>query len=196
MKITGNIKIFLIIPAVLIFSMLSTITAFAEPVLDDPAPVTDNAETEPLATEPPATEPPATEPPATESPATEPPATEQPAETQPATETVPVTQAPATKPAEEDPVATVPPTYDVNELPTLANSTEVAEDLPTAIGADNESGGVSMIGGIVCWIAVGISSIIIIAFLLSTKGRSKSGIGRYESGNKIGGHNYKTNIKY
>ncbi len=88
------------------------------------------------------------------------------------------------------------PTYDVNQLPTLVDSTQIAEDLPTAIGADSESGGVSYVGGIVCWIAVGVSAAVIIAFLLSTKGKNKSGIGRYESGNKFGGNRYSDNIKY
>ena len=65
------------------------------------------------------------------------------------------------------------PTYDVNKLPTLVDSTQVAEELPTAIGAD-EDGGVSFVGGVVCWIAVIISACVIIAFLLSTKVKGKN----------------------
>ena len=107
----------------------------------------------------PVTEPVATEPVYTE-PETEP-------ETEPATE-------PETKP-ETEPVTEnyTEPTYDVNKLPTLVDSTQVAEELPTAIGAD-EDGGVSFVGGVVCWIAVIISACVIIAFLLSTKVKGKN----------------------
>lgn len=107
----------------------------------------------------PVTEPVATEPVYTE-PKTEP-------ETEPATE--PVTE-PETEPVTEN---YTEPTYDVNKLPTLVDSTQVAEELPTAIGAD-EDGGVSFVGGVVCWIAVIISACVIIAFLLSTKVKGKN----------------------
>ena len=107
----------------------------------------------------PVTEPVATEPVYTE-PETEP-------ETEPATE--PVTE-PETEPVTEN---YTEPTYDVNKLPTLVDSTQVAEELPTAIGAD-EDGGVSFVGGVVCWIAVIISACVIIAFLLSTKVKGKN----------------------
>lgn len=107
----------------------------------------------------PVTEPVVTEPVYTE-PKTEP-------ETEPATE--PVTE-PETEPVTEN---YTEPTYDVNKLPTLVDSTQVAEELPTAIGAD-EDGGVSFVGGVVCWIAVIISACVIIAFLLSTKVKGKN----------------------
>ena len=142
-----NIKKFSIILAIAtLFCVMSFTTAFAEEVVTEPV-------TEPVATEPVYTEP-ETEP-ETE-PATEP-------ETEPETEheTEPVTEN-YTEPA-----------YDVNKLPTLVDSTQVAEELPTAIGAD-EDGGVSFVGGVVCWIAVIISACVIIAFLLSTKVKGKS----------------------
>ena len=149
---------------------MSFTTAFAEDVVTEP--VTEPVATEPVYTEPktePETEP-ATEPetePVTE-PETEPetePVTEP--ETEPATE--PVTE-PETEPVTEN---YTEPTYDVNKLPTLVDSTQVAEELPTAIGAD-EDGGVSFVGGVVCWIAVIISACVIIAFLLSTKVKGKN----------------------
>ena len=166
-----NIKKFSIVLAIAtLFCVMSFTTAFAEDVVTEPV-------TEPVATEPvtqePETEPktePATEPvtePVTE-PETEPetePKTEP--ETEPATE--PVTE-PETEPVTEN---YTEPTYDVNKLPTLVDSTQVAEELPTAIGAD-EDGGVSFVGGVVCWIAVIISACVIIAFLLSTKVKGKN----------------------
>ena len=166
-----NIKKFSIVLAIAtLFCVMSFTTAFAEDVVTEPV-------TEPVATEPvtqePVTEPktePATEPvtePVTE-PETEPetePVTEP--ETEPATE--PVTE-PETEPVTEN---YTEPTYDVNKLPTLVDSTQVAEELPTAIGAD-EDGGVSFVGGVVCWIAVIISACVIIAFLLSTKVKGKN----------------------
>lgn len=168
-----NIKKFSIVLAIAtLFCVMSFTTAFAEDVVTEPV-------TEPVATEPVYTEP-KTEP-ETE-PATEP-------ETEPVTEPVtqapetePVTQAPETEPATEpvtepetEPVTEnyTEPTYDVNKLPTLVDSTQVAEELPTAIGAD-EDGGVSFVGGVVCWIAVIISACVIIAFLLSTKVKGKN----------------------
>lgn len=168
-----NIKKFSIIVVIMtLFCVMSYTTAFAEDVVTEPV-------TEPVATEPVYTEP-KTEP-ETE-PATEP-------ETEPVTEPVtqapetePVTQAPETEPATEpvtepetEPVTEnyTEPTYDVNKLPTLVDSTQVAEELPTAIGAD-EDGGVSFVGGVVCWIAVIISACVIIAFLLSTKVKGKN----------------------
>ena len=81
-------------------------------------------------------------------------------------------------------------TYDVNELPTLVDSTQVAEDLPTAIGADTNTGGVSMIGGIVCWVGVLIAVAVILACLFSTRGKAKSSAGRFESGNKLNKSSY------
>ena len=105
--------------------------------------------------------------------------------TEPVTEPVatePVTQETVTEPdtepetePETEPVTEnyTEPTYDVNKLPTLVDSTQVAEELPTAIGAD-EDGGVSFVGGVVCWIAVIISACVIIAFLLSTKVKGKN----------------------
>lgn len=166
-----NIKKFSIVLAIAtLFCVMSFTTAFAEDVVTEPV-------TEPVATEPVYTEPktePETEP-ATE-PETEP-VTEQ--ETEPETEPVtepetePVTE-PVTEP-ETEPVTEnyTEPTYDVNKLPTLVDSTQVAEELPTAIGAD-EDGGVSFVGGVVCWIAVIISACVIIAFLLSTKVKGKN----------------------
>ena len=166
-----NIKKFSIVLAIAtLFCVMSFTTAFAEDVVTEP--VTEPVVTEPVYTEPktePETEP-ATEPetePVTE-PATEPetePVTEP--ETEPATE--PVTE-PETEPVTEN---YTEPTYDVNKLPTLVDSTQVAEELPTAIGAD-EDGGVSFVGGVVCWIAVIISACVIIAFLLSTKVKGKN----------------------
>lgn len=166
-----NIKKFSIVLAIAtLFCVMSFTTAFAEDVVTEP--VTEPVATEPVYTEPktePETEP-ATEP-ETE-PVTEP-------ETEPETE--PVTE-PETKPAAEpvtepetEPVTEnyTEPTYDVNKLPTLVDSTQVAEELPTAIGAD-EDGGVSFVGGVVCWIAVIISACVIIAFLLSTKVKGKN----------------------
>ena len=150
-----NIKKFSIVLAIAtLFCVMSFTTAFAEDVVTEPV-------TEPVATEPVYTEP-KTEP-ETE-PATEP-------ETEPETE--PVTE-PETEP-ETEPVTEnyTEPTYDVNKLPTLVDSTQVAEELPTAIGAD-EDGGVSFVGGVVCWIAVIISACVIIAFLLSTKVKGKN----------------------
>ena len=92
--------------------------------------------------------------------------------------TEPVTEPVATEPVTEPETEAVTenytePTYDVNKLPTLVDSTQVAEELPTAIGAD-EDGGVSFVGGVVCWIAVIISACVIIAFLLSTKVKGKN----------------------
>ena len=170
-----NIKKFSIVLAIAtLFCVMSFTTAFAEDVVTEP--VTEPVATEPVYTEPetepetePATEPetePVTEP-VTE-PETEPetePVTEP--ETEPATE--PVTE-PETEPVTEN---YTEPTYDVNKLPTLVDSTQVAEELPTAIGAD-EDGGVSFVGGVVCWIAVIISACVIIAFLLSTKVKGKN----------------------
>ena len=150
-----NIKKFSIVLAIAtLFCVMSFTTAFAEDVVTEPV-------TEPVATEPVYTEP-KTEP-ETE-PVTEP-------ETEPETE--PVTE-PETEP-ETEPVTEnyTEPTYDVNKLPTLVDSTQVAEELPTAIGAD-EDGGVSFVGGVVCWIAVIISACVIIAFLLSTKVKGKN----------------------
>lgn len=166
-----NIKKFSIVLAIAtLFCVMSFTTAFAEDVVTEP--VTEPVATEPVYTEPktePETEP-ATEPetePVTE-PETEP-------ETEPVTEpeTEPVTE-PVTEP-ETEPVTEnyTEPTYDVNKLPTLVDSTQVAEELPTAIGAD-EDGGVSFVGGVVCWIAVIISACVIIAFLLSTKVKDKN----------------------
>lgn len=166
-----NIKKFSIVLAIAtLFCVMSFTTAFAEDVVTEP--VTEPVATEPVYTEPktePETEP-ATEPetePVTE-PETEP-------ETEPVTEpeTEPVTE-PVTEP-ETEPVTEnyTEPTYDVNKLPTLVDSTQVAEELPTAIGAD-EDGGVSFVGGVVCWIAVIISACVIIAFLLSTKVKGKN----------------------
>ena len=158
-----NIKKFSIVLAIAtLFCVMSFTTAFAEDVVTEP--VTEPVATEPVYTEPktePETEP-ATEPetePVTE-PVTEP-------ETEPETE--PVTE-PETEPVTEN---YTEPTYDVNKLPTLVDSTQVAEELPTAIGAD-EDGGVSFVGGVVCWIAVIISACVIIAFLLSTKVKGKN----------------------
>lgn len=179
----------------------SLLTAFAEDiaVVTDPPVETVAPATEAPVTEAPVTEAPVTEAPVTEAPETLPPETEAPETEAPVTE-APETEPEYTEPSPEEPQATQawtePQTYNVNELPTLPDSTEVAEDLPTAIGADSESGGVSLVGGIVCWIGVGVSLAVIIAFLLSTTGKNKAGIGRYESGNKIGGHHYQNNIRY
>ena len=166
-----NIKKFSIVLAIAtLFCVMSYTTAFAEDVVTEP--VTEPVATEPVYTEPetePETEP-ATEPetePVTE-PETEP-------ETEPVTE--PETE-PATEPETEPETEAVTenytePNYDVNKLPTLVDSTQVAEELPTAIGAD-EDGGVSFVGGVVCWIAVIISACVIIAFLLSIKVKGKN----------------------
>lgn len=189
-------KIIIITASALILTLCSLSTAFAEDI-----PVTDPPETFASATEAPVTEPSATEPTVvTEESETLPTETE-PTETEPTATEAPETEPVYTEPAPEETQKatqewTQPQTYDVNKLPTLPDSTEVAEDLPTAIGADSESGGVSLVGGIVCWIGVGVSLAVIIAFLLSTTGKNKAGIGRYESGNKIGGHRYKNNIRY
>lgn len=168
-----NIKKFSIVLAIAtLFCVMSFTTAFAEDVVTEPV-------TEPVATEP-VTQEPVTEP-VTQEPVTEP-VTQEPV-TEPATEpeTEPVTE-PETKPATEpvtepetEPVTEnyTEQTYDVNKLPTLVDSTQVAEELPTAIGAD-EDGGVSFVGGVVCWIAVIISACVIIAFLLSTKVKGKN----------------------
>ena len=148
-----NIKKFSIILAIAtLFCVMSFTTAFAEEVVTEPV-------TEPVATEP-VTQEPVTEP-VTQEPVTEP-VTQEPV-------TEPVTE-PETEPVTENYTA---PTYDVNKLPTLVDSTQVAEELPTAIGAD-EDGGVSFVGGVVCWIAVIISACVIIAFLLSTKVKGKN----------------------
>ena len=156
-----NIKKFSIILAIAtLFCVMSFTTAFAEEVVTEPV-------TEPVATEPVATEP------VTQEPVTEP--VTEPVYTEPETE--PETK-PATEPETEQETEPVTenytePAYDVNKLPTLVDSTQVAEELPTAIGAD-EDGGVSFVGGVVCWIAVIISACVIIAFLLSTKVKGKS----------------------
>lgn len=160
-----NIKKFSIVLAIAtLFCVMSFTTAFAEDVVTEP--VTEPVATEPVTQEPvtePVTQEPVTEP-VTQEPVTEP-------ETEPETE--PVTE-PETEP-ETEPVTEnyTEPTYDVNKLPTLVDSTQVAEELPTAIGAD-EDGGVSFVGGVVCWIAVIISACVIIAFLLSTKVKGKN----------------------
>ena len=165
-----NIKKFSIILAIAtLFCVMSFTTAFAEEVVTEP--VTEPVATEPVATEP-VTQEPVTEPVTQElvtEPVTEPIYTEP--ETEP--ETKPATE-PETEP-ETEPVTEnyTEPAYDVNKLPTLVDSTQVAEELPTAIGAD-EDGGVSFVGGVVCWIAVIISACVIIAFLLSTKVKGKS----------------------
>ena len=174
-----NIKKFSIILAIAaLFCVMSFTTAFAEEVVTEP--VTEPVATEPVATEP-VTQEPVTEP-VTQEPVTEP-VTQEPV-TEPVTEPVytePETE-PETKPATEpetepetEPVTEnyTEPAYDVNKLPTLVDSTQVAEELPTAIGAD-EDGGVSFVGGVVCWIAVIISACVIIAFLLSTKVKGKN----------------------
>lgn len=156
-----NIKKFSIVLAIAtLFCVMSFTTAFAEDVVTEP--VTEPVATEPVTQEPvtePVTQEPVTEP-VTQEPVTEP-------ETEPATE--PETE-PETEPVTEN---YTEPTYDVNKLPTLVDSTQVAEELPTAIGAD-EDGGVSFVGGVVCWIAVIISACVIIAFLLSTKVKGKN----------------------
>lgn len=160
-----NIKKFSIVLAIAtLFCVMSFTTAFAEDVVTEP--VTEPVATEPVTQEPvtePVTQEPVTEP-VTQEPVTEP-VTEP--ETEPATE--PETE-PETEPVTEN---YTEPTYDVNKLPTLVDSTQVAEELPTAIGAD-EDGGVSFVGGVVCWIAVIISACVIIAFLLSTKVKGKN----------------------
>ncbi|MBQ9673386.1 MAG: hypothetical protein IJV39_02040 [Ruminococcus sp.] len=84
-----------------------------------------------------------------------------------------------------------PTTRDLSQLPTLMDSTEIAEKLPVAVGADSENGGVSYIGGIICWICVGVAVSVILAFVLSTTGKGRSGIGRYDSGDKLGGTRYR-----
>lgn len=192
-------KIILITASAIVLVVCSLSSAFAEDI-----PVTDPPETVAPVTEAPVTEAPVTEAPVTEAPVTEAPETLPPETYAPETEP-PVTEAPETEPVYTEPYQeeteatqawTEPQTYNVNELPTLPDSTEIAEDLPTAIGADSESGGVSLVGGIVCWIGVGVSLAVIIAFLLSTTGKNKAGIGRYESGNKIGGHHYQNNVRY
>ncbi len=161
-----NIKKFSIVLAIAtLFCVMSFTTAFAEDVVTEPV-------TEPVATEP-VTQEPVTEP-VTQEPVTEP-VTQEPV-TEPVT--APVYTEPATEPETEpeaEPVTEnyTEPTYDVNKLPTLVDSTQVAEELPTAIGAD-EDGGVSFVGGVVCWIAVIISACVIIAFLLSTKVKGKN----------------------
>ncbi|MDY4813226.1 MAG: hypothetical protein SO152_05175 [Ruminococcus sp.] len=208
-------KILIITMTAFVFVLCSLSSAFAEdiPVTDPPvetvapateapvteAPVTESPETLPPETEAPVTEEPETLPPETEAPVTEEPETLPPETEAPETE-APETEPEYTEPYQEEPEVTQawtePQTYDVNELPTLPESNEIAEDLPTAIGADSDSGGVSLVGGIVCWIGVGVSLAVIIAFLLSTRGKNKVGIGRYESGNKIGGHHYQNNIRY
>lgn len=168
-----NIKKFSIVLAIAtLFCVMSFTTAFAEDVVTEP--VTESVATEPVTQEPvtePVTQEPVTEP-VTQEPVTEP-------ETEPKTEpeTEPETE-PATEPETEPETEAVTenytePTYDVNKLPTLVDSTQVAEELPTAIGAD-EDGGVSFVGGVVCWIAVIISACVIIAFLLSTKVKGKN----------------------
>ena len=169
-----NIKKFSIILAIAtLFCVMSFTTAFAEEVVKEP--VTQPVATEPVTQEPvtePVTQEPVTEP-VTQEPVTEP--VTEPIYTEPETEpeTKPATE-PETEP-ETEPVTEnyTEPTYDVNKLPTLVDSTQVAEELPTAIGAD-EDGGVSFVGGVVCWIAVIISACVIIAFLLSTKVKGKS----------------------
>lgn len=146
MKLINIKKLSIVLAIATLFCVMSFTTAFAEDVVTEPV-------TEPVATEP-----------VTQEPVTEP-------KTEPATE--PVTE-PETEPVTE-PVTEnyTEPTYDVNKLPTLVDSTQVAEELPTAIGAD-EDGGVSFVGGVVCWIAVIISACVIIAFLLSTKVKGKN----------------------
>lgn len=157
-----NIKKFSIVLAIAtLFCVMSFTTAFAEDVVTEP--VTEPVTTEPVTQEPvtePVTQEPVTQEPVTQEPVTEP-------VTEPATE--PETE-PETEPVTEN---YTEPTYDVNKLPTLVDSTQVAEELPTAIGAD-EDGGVSFVGGVVCWIAVIISACVIIAFLLSTKVKGKN----------------------
>ena len=156
-----NIKKFSIVLAIAtLFCVMSFTTAFAEDVVTEP--VTEPVATEPVTQEPvtePVTQEPVTEP-VTQEPVTEP-------ETEPKTEQE---TEPETEPVTEN---YTEPTYDVNKLPTLVDSTQVAEELPTAIGAD-EDGGVSFVGGVVCWIAVIISACVIIAFLLSTKVKGKN----------------------
>ena len=164
-----NIKKFSIVLAIAtLFCVMSFTTAFAEDVVTEPVatePVTQEPVTEPVTQEP------VTEP-VTQEPVTEP-VTEPETEPETAPETKPATE-PETEP-ETEPVTEnyTEPTYDVNKLPTLVDSTQVAEELPTAIGAD-EDGGVSFVGGVVCWIAVIISACVIIAFLLSTKVKGKN----------------------
>lgn len=178
MKLINIKKFSIILVIATLFCVMSFTTAFAEEIVTEP--VTEPVATEPVATEP-VTQEPVTEP-VTQEPVTEP-VTQEPV-TEPVTEPVytePETE-PETKPATEpeteqetEPVTEnyTEPAYDVNKLPTLVDSTQVAEELPTAIGAD-EDGGVSFVGGVVCWIAVIISACVIIAFLLSTKVKGKN----------------------
>lgn len=181
-------RILVLTLAVFVMMLISFGTVYAEEV--DPAepetvityePETIAPETEPV----PETEiEPETIEPETVAPETEPETFEP--ETEVETEVVTETE-PETEYYQEE---TQPVTYDVNKLPTLVDSTQVAEDLPTAIGADSNSGGVSKIGGIVCWIGVAVAVAVILACLFSTRGKSKSGVGRFESGNKFGSSNY------
>ncbi len=190
MKTVSKIKKVVILSLTLfVLAFVCCTSAFAEEVY--------TGEVETVITNEPETAPPQTEP-ETLAPETEPETFEPetaPPETEPVTEpeTAPPQTEPETAPPETEPqqqetqqVETQPVTYDVNQLPTLVDSTQVAEDLPTAIGADTNSGGVSMIGGVVCWISVGVAVAVILACLLSTRGRNKTGIGRFDSGNKFG----------
>lgn len=200
MKFFNRMKKVLLLGFIVIcMGVIPVITAFAEEVTpEDPyAPDPAQEDTVPIVE---------TDPIETYAPEPDPePEETYPSETQPEETYPPETQPEETKPEETYAPETTSPqgggvvenaTYDVNQLPTLVDSTQVAEELPKAIGADADSGGVSYVGGIVCWIAVGISVAVIFAFLISTKGRNKAGIGRYESGNKIGGKRYMDNTRY
>lgn len=195
MKLINIKKFSVMVVIALAFCMVTAFNVFAEDVVTEPVtqapvtePITEEIVTEPITQEvvtEPITEP-ITEA-VTQEPVTEP-------ITEPITE--PVTQEPETEPVTQDYVQdsqqqeyTTVANYDVNELPTLVDSTQVAEDLPTAIGADDD-GGVSFVGGVVCWVAVGISACVIVAFLLSTKGKGKSGVGRYDRGTKYNNGRY------
>ncbi|MCH5203065.1 MAG: hypothetical protein J1F17_07670 [Oscillospiraceae bacterium] len=200
MKLFKRMKKVLLLGLIVVcMGVLPVITAFAEEAIPEGTFAPDPAqgetvpldETEPVDTYVPETDPVPEEtyPPETVPEETYPPET-QPEETVPEETYAPETTSPQGAGIVEN------TTYDVNQLPTLVDSTQVAEELPKAIGADADSGGVSYVGGIVCWIAVGISVAVIFAFLISTKGRNKAGIGRYESGNKIGGKRYSDNTRY
>lgn len=196
-------KITVIIGILIVIFAMPLTTVYAEP--EDGIEEVETFAPEPETYEPETFEPetyePETQAPETYEPETQAPETYEP-ETQAPQTQEPVTEAPATEP-ETAPVETYeqetqPVTYNhnINQLPTLVDSTQVAAETPKAIGADSESGGVSFVGGVVSWICIGIAVAVILAFLLSTTGKGKSGIGRYDSGNKLGGNRYNGNMRY
>ncbi|MGN1051021.1 MAG: hypothetical protein ACI4QE_01835 [Acutalibacteraceae bacterium] len=69
-------------------------------------------------------------------------------------------------------------------------------EIPTAVGSDVEGEGISLVSGIIVWLCVAAGVAVILAVIFSTKAKKKSGIGRFESGNKMDRRNRLADDKY